>query len=239
MKPAEIEDTMLMAYADGELDAATAARVEAALEQDETLAERLGLFLSTRNALRSAFDPPPPVSPALEAAVRAMAAPAPQVVSLSARRAARAGWVPAVAAACLALVVGLGAGWGLRGPVAPDAAPGLALAEGVPGVLASLASGQSLDLPDGHRVTVLASFEDANGTFCREIAQDGAGGAVLAVACRSADAWELRFALAAGSGGDAYRPASAPEALDAWLEATGAGAPLAPDAEAAALARLR
>ena len=240
MKPAEIEDEMLMAYADGELDAETAARVEAALDQDETLAERLGVFLSTRSALKAAFDPPPPVSPQLEAAVRAMAAPRPQAVALSARRASRPAWVPAAMAACLALAVGLGAGWGLRGPAsAPGAAPQLALADGAAEVLAALPSGQSAALPDGHRLTVVASFEDAAGTFCREIAQDGEGGSVLAVACKADAGWELRFALAAGSGGETYRPASAPEALDAWLDATGAGAPLPPEAEAAALARLR
>ena len=240
MKPAEIEDEMLMAYADGELDAETAARVEAALEQDQGLAERLGVFLTSRSALKAAFDPPLPVSPQLEAAVRAMAAPEPQVVALSARRPARPAWVPAAMAACLALAVGLGAGWGLRGPASlPGAAPQLALAEGAAAVLAALPSGQSADLPGGHSLTVIASFEDAAGTLCREIAQDGAGGSVLAVACKTNAGWELRFALAAGTGGAGYQPASAPEALDAWLAATGAGAPLPPEAEAAALARLR
>ena len=239
MKPAEIEDTMLMAYADGELDAETAARVEAALEQDDTLAERLGVFLSTRSALKGAFDPPPPVSPQLEAAVRAMAYPAPQVVSLSARRAANgAAWRPMALAASLALAVGLGAGWFVA-QTATDPAPRLALAPGAAGALGALASGQSADLANGQRLTVVASFADAQGTFCREIAQDGTGGSMLAVACRAGAAWELRFALAAGSGGDAYRPASAPEALDAWLAATGAGAPLTPMDEAAALDRLR
>lgn len=240
MKPAEIEDEMLMAYADGELDAETAARVEAALEQDETLAERLGMFLSTRSTLKAAFDPPAPVSPQLEAAVRAMAAPAPQVVALSARRFNRAVWVPAAAAACLALAAGLGAGWGLRGPSTPTGtAPQLALADGAAAALAALPSGQSADLQGGHRLTVVASFEDAAGTLCREIAQDGAGGSVLAVACKAGAGWELRFALAAGTGAAGYQPASAPEALDAWLAATGAGAPLPPEAEAEALARLR
>lgn len=238
MKPAEIEDEMLMAYADGELDAATAARVEAALEQDEALAERLGVFLNTRSALKAAFDPAPPVSPQLEAAVRGMAAPAPQVVALTARRTARPVWQPVAFAASLALAVGLGAGWFLNGP-AGIGAPQLALAPGAAAVLAELPSGRSADLADGHSLSVIASFEDAQGTLCREIAQDGAGGSLLAVACKAGAAWELRFAIAAGSGGESYRPASAPEALDAWLAATGAGAPLPPEAEAEALARLR
>lgn len=235
MKPAEIEDTMLMAYADGELDAETAARVEAALEQDEALAERLGSFLSTRNMLKAAYDPPPPVSPQLEAAVRAMAAPAPQVMSLSARRAV---WRPMALAASLALAVGLGAGWFVA---APGRAPGpqLALAQGAGAVLASLPAGGSADLPDGQSLAIIASFMGADGTLCREVTQEGSAGSVLAVACKAEAGWELRFALATGSGGDIYRPASAPEALDAWLAATGAGAPLDPKTEAAALARLR
>jgi hypothetical protein len=239
MKPAEIEDTMLMAYADGELDAETAARVEAALERDEALAERLGQFLESRTLLKAAYDPPSPVSAQLEAAVRAMAAPEPVVVSMAARRAAaRPAWQPAALAASLALAVGLGAGWLLGGPGA-STAPQLALAQGAEPALASLPAGQSVDLPGGQRLTAIATFEDADGTLCREIAQDGPGGSMLAVACRAQGAWEMRFALAAGSGGDSYRPASAPEALDAWLDATGAGTPLPPEAETAALARLR
>lgn len=234
MTPADIEDDMLMAYADGELDAETAARVEAALDQDEALAERLGVFLSTRSALKAAFDPPPPVSPGLEAAVRAMAEPRGRVVSLTARRAPV--WRPAAVAAALALAVGLGAGW-LLAPPGGVPATGLALAPGADAALVSLASGETADLGGG-RLTILSSFEDADGALCREVAQDGAA-AMLAVACRAGSGWELRFALAAGSGGEAYRPAAAPEALDAWLMATGAGEPLDPAAEAAALARLR
>lgn len=238
MKPAEIEDTMLMAYADGELDAATAARVEAALEQDAALAERLGVFLSTRTALKSAFDPAPPVSATLEAAVRAMAAPAPQVVSLAARRATRPVWQPMALAASLALAVGLGAGWMLGTP-GGTAAPQLALAKGAEAALASLPSGQNTTLADGTALSVIASFEDAQGTFCREVAQSGSGGSVVAVACKADAGWDLRFALTVATGGTGYLPASAPETLDTWLSATGAGAPLDPAAEAAALARLR
>lgn len=238
MTTAEVDDDLLMAYADGELDGAATARVEQALEADPSLAERLGVFVSTRSALKAAFDPPPAVSPQLAATVRAMATAAPQVVALSSHRAARPVWQPAALAASLALAVGLGAGW-FMGGTAPAPAPQMALAHGVEAVLASLPSGRSAALPDGHRVSVLASFEDSRGTLCREITQEGAGGAMLAVACAAGSGWELRFAMATGTGGDSYRPASAPEALDAWLAATGAGAPLTPEAEAAALNRLR
>jgi len=236
MKPAEIEDDMLMAYADGELDPNTAARVEAALEQDEALAERLGAFLSTRSALKAAFEPPPPVSPQLEAAVRAMAAPVPQVVALSSRRAARPLWQPMALAASLALAVGLG--WMLGQP-GPQTAPGLALAPGAEQALSALASGETRDLPGGYRIAIVASFQDSDAALCREVAQDGAAGSMLAVACKAGAGWDLRFAVATGAGGGSYRPASAPEVLDAWLSATGAGSPLDAEAEAAALARLR
>ncbi|WP_291194732.1 NepR family anti-sigma factor [Frateuria sp.] len=52
-----IDDDTLQAYVDGELDASTAARVDAALAQDDALARRVRQAREVRAQLRAAFDP--------------------------------------------------------------------------------------------------------------------------------------------------------------------------------------
>lgn len=52
-----IDDDTLQAYVDGELDAASAARIEAALAHDDVLARRVERARAVRAQLRAAFDP--------------------------------------------------------------------------------------------------------------------------------------------------------------------------------------
>jgi len=70
-----IDDLMLMAYADGELDPADRQRVEAALARDSALRERLALFAGT-SALLSPLDETlsEPLPPAIERGHEALAA---------------------------------------------------------------------------------------------------------------------------------------------------------------------
>lgn len=70
-------DEQLAAYADGALDAAQASALEAALEADAALAERVALMFETRELGRQAFDAQldeTPVPAALRASVEAMVA---------------------------------------------------------------------------------------------------------------------------------------------------------------------
>ena len=48
MHEEKFTDEVLMAYADGELDAKTRREVEDAIERDTALAERVDLFMKTR-----------------------------------------------------------------------------------------------------------------------------------------------------------------------------------------------
>ena len=52
-------DETLMAYADGELDAAAAARVAAAAEHDPNVRARIDSFRRSREVVRDAIAPPP------------------------------------------------------------------------------------------------------------------------------------------------------------------------------------
>jgi hypothetical protein len=57
------------------------------------------------------------------------------------------------------------------------------------------------------------------------------------VACRQAEEWRVAIAIDAPAGTDGYAPASSLAALDAFLGAIEASAPMTLDEEAAALAR--
>jgi anti-sigma factor RsiW len=253
----EFDDATLMAFADGELAPALAARVAAAVAQDPAAAARVALFRDTRTVLRAAAARPlDPVPDALMARVRATldsagpATPAPaRVVPLAAHRPSR---VAATAlAASLALAIGAAGGFLLaRGPSAPAkqaAGPGagtpipLLAALGAADVAAALSSAPSGELRTvaaGELVPV-ATFLSGTGETCREFTLAGADGdTVTAVACHGGDGWDLRLAMVAEAAGAGYAPASAPEVLDHYFAMTAAGAPLSPEDEAAALARL-
>lgn len=254
MTPDQFDDQTLMAYADGEADPQTAARLEQALAGDGALAIRLAVFIESRAAVQAALAPQlaEPLPSGLEASVRAMAArqaevPAPGaagagVVSLADRRAARgSGFLPVALAAGLALAVGLGAGFLTgRSDVGQSPLEVAALADpAVTAALADLLSGDERDLPGGAKLRAIASFRDGSGALCREVEHDRADGAtVVVVACRDAGDWSLRLAVAAGSEGG-YAPVSSLETLDAYLASTEAGAPLSQEEEAAALVALR
>ena len=96
----KITDEQLMAYADGELDAAAAAEVEAAIAADPALAEAVARHRALRRQLRDAFAPglDEPVPEHLMALVRAPAAkPAAEPVAVPVAAPAAASGVASVA----------------------------------------------------------------------------------------------------------------------------------------------
>lgn len=132
---------MLMAYVDGEVDAATAREIEAAIAADPTVAARAQRLRDSAAVARAAFadalhEPLPdrllqvfdaaPAAAASAATAAASEAPAAKanVVALSARRMAApprkiVGW--AMAASVAALVIGYGAGtWRIGGFTVPE-----------------------------------------------------------------------------------------------------------------------
>lgn len=245
-------DETLMAYADGQLSGEDAAAVDRAIAADPALATRVAQLADACQAVRQAFGAPAPVSAGLQANVLAMiaadtarrgagTAPASNVVDLASRRKVVPLWqVPM--AAMLALAVGAGSVWlGTRNEAVPGGLQVASLTEpAVAGALNSLASGESSAVGDGITMSLVASFRDDADRLCREFEQTSASGdGFTAVACRTDATWDLRFAVVtpptdAGS----YAPASSLVALDAYLSATGAGAPLSAEDEAAALQKL-
>jgi hypothetical protein len=213
----QIDDETLMALADGELGQAEAARISAAIADDPEAQARLRLFSESRARLKalSSAAPAAPSDKDLIARIRAAgsAAQAQATVTPTAppgpANTNRAPWAALAAAMALA-VVGLG-WWQIGG--APSDLPQAEVA-----ALDSLPSGQGIELGDGRDLTMIASYR------------------TVSVACRGGDGWQRQFASDM-TAMDGYVPASGDiAALDEWLSRTGAGDPLTPEDEAAALA---
>lgn len=113
-----MDDVMLMAYVDGEVDAVTAREIEAAISSDATLAARVAMFRQTASLMRGAFTEVlhEPVPERLVAKIRAVspldttARPADNVIALPRRNAApasggwrTAGWAAAAAIGAVAI----------------------------------------------------------------------------------------------------------------------------------------
>lgn len=232
-----VSDEMLMAAADGELPEEDAAHIERLAEADPAVRQRLDDFRASRRAAREAYAPildapaparlsPPPLTPH-RSKLRAELEDSPEHRNI-------ASWVAMAAGVVAAVGVGywLGGAGGTATPWAP-ALHGALLA-----AVANAPSGQALNIRVGGPVTpfeALGSYP-VEGGVCRVFVLGG-GTPIRAVACNGGGAWELMLAAAEGSG--AYGPASggAPETVEAWLDAAGAGAALSPAAEADLIAR--
>lgn len=229
-------DEELMAYADGELDAAEAKAVETAAEQDPEIAARIALFNDSRAILREAFgktlDEPVPqrlkdllADPPARAARNDAAndRSTGKVIPLRAPAAARPRWrtyVPLAAAALVVLGVGLNmnrvTGPQTNGPtdVALASKPLLdkALEESPSGVPVAMS---------GQEVLPVSTLRSAGGVWCREfetrVIEGGTVKKSRGIACREEEGhWAMRVIAATGdpqAGGDSggYQTASGGE----------------------------
>ena len=228
----KITDEILMAYADHEVDAATAAEVEAALAADSALAARVAELRRQRERLHAAFDL------VLQEAVppRVLAA-AQGVRAIRPRR--RWGW-PELSGMAASLALGAVAALvALRLPPEPTmlAGAGGLVARGV--LARSLSEALSAEPGDGP-VRIGVSFRDRSGAYCRTFVTAQPAG-MAGLACRQADDWQLLIVTEAAARGAAtpYRMAAGaipPEVLQA-VEDRIAGPPLDAESESAARAR--
>ena len=229
----DIDDETLMALVDGEITGDKSARLQTRIAADPELARRYALFTETAERVKAAAiaDPDAKVSPALTARIRDLGRSTSHkpgnVVSL--RRAASR-WQPVALAASLALAVGFSAG--LLFSPGPPGMDGPALTADLQDRLNTLPSGDNETLSDGRTLSVVASFTDGGGAFCREYEIESRGGSgYVSVACRVDAEWSLRFATAKPEQAGDYAPAASLEALDAFYTSTGASQPLSPEEE--------
>ncbi len=230
MKP--IDDDTLQAYADGELDAEGAARIDAALAYDEVLASRVQQARALRAQLQALFNPvlDEPVPAHLSALLRPASLQAPTAatafVAASARRGFGAGrrrtsrrWlVPGAAVAASIAVLAVALWWhGGNGLVRMH--DGRQFAAGA----LSRALDESLASEPDPRASIAIglSFRGADGHICRTFVHSSKP-ALAGLACHDAEGWSLPVLSAAEKteGGELQQAASdLPAAVQAAVDA--------------------
>jgi hypothetical protein len=238
-------DEMLMAYADGELDADTRAAIEAAAETDPQVAEAIARHREIRTRVKQAFDPVlrEPIPGRLQDAVKAggRVRDLAEIAPLKARRvqAAPGRWSWPVLGAMAATLV-LGAFIGLMLRTTPSALfethnDRLVAAGELDRTLSVQLAGEVRPAGD---IRPGLSFRTVDGEYCRTFSVGGSAG----LACREAHQWRidlLEKLPAAEVGIDRYRMAGAglPRAIQDAVGARIDGEPLDAAEEAAARER--
>lgn len=241
----KITDEQLMAYADGELDAAAAAGVEAAIAADPALAEAVARHRALRRRLREAFAPAldEPVPEHLMARVRAPAAapvaasgaaPAAEVVPLRPRRR----WaLPEWAGMAAALALGVALSQAFLAPAPADLRTVAGGALRADGALAQALDRQlAAESTPADRIAIGLSFRDGSGAYCRSfVLRDRRP--LAGLACRADDGWHVPITSEAEADTGELRQAAAslPPAVLLAVETRLAGDTL--DAEAERRAR--
>lgn len=238
MSSESIDEAMLFAYVDGELDAAQRARVEAAVAGDPRLAAMLARQKQLKSRLRMEFDPvlDEPVPGRL---LRAAQAPASAtVVDLHAARESRAPraaprwalreWGAVAATLALGLLVGLNLPRGTGDASLVAGADGMVAG----GALATALSERPAGAIPGAGARIGFSIRADNGEMCRSFAlESGAAG----LACRRAGRWAIDVLAAGDSGAEegTFRQAGSelPAALRVAIEQRITGEPLSEDQE--------
>ena len=248
----EINDEVLMAYADGTLDAEAREAVEVRLAESPELRDLVERMQRSADLLAEAFDAPMKEAPP-QALIDTILGQDSNVVSLGRRREGRGVWrewggLSIAASIALAVGVGIGSlvlgpGTGLQGntylatgPVPQDSV--------LHQVLETRASGDDLTLgSSGQRMVAVLTFRDATGRPCREVEMIHADltdlPAEVGIACRDGGgSWTMEGAAEVAVDlvreGDSFKPVDGPDAetVEAVLDAIGAGPALSPDEEA-------
>lgn len=228
---------MLAAYADGELDAAQQAQVEAAIAADPALAREVEAHLSLKASLSAHFAPiaeeavPPGLAALLVPRAQETDRGEAEVVSLAAARQQRGlapvlrRWAPFAGPAIAAtLVLAVMQPWKGAPP------EGYAQGDLAAALDTQLAATQPADAP----TRILVSFRKEDGALCRAWRGAKTGG----IACREEAGWKIeqQFALGDTPAGE-FRQAGSESELLAAAQDMAAGEALDAAGERAARAR--
>lgn len=188
-----IDDDMLMAFVDGEIDEVSRARIERAAAEDPALQARLEQQQRLRATLAAHYGPtaeeevPERFRAMLETNVVPLAASKPRM--------ARPLW-QSLAALAATLVLGLAVGRTMlapgAGPIAVEGGTMVARGDLAQALDTQLASAQ----PQGAATHIGVTFANNDGRACRTFDSQAAAG----IACRNDTGWQVMM-TAAGSGG--------------------------------------
>lgn len=227
----KFSDETLMAYADGELDAALRVEIEAEMARDLEIARAVERHRALAARLRGAYDGvlAEPVPARLAALVEKQT----RAAVLPARRASRPGglrpaaWYAMAASIVAAVIVGLLLA---RAPAGPyeDTRDGLVAR----GLLQQALDTQLASAPGGGPVRIGTSFRRGDGAYCRTFTYDQKD---AGLACRSDGDWKIvALAGAEAPDGEVRTAASMPAEVLRAVDAAIAGEALDAAAEAAA-----
>ncbi|GAY21862.1 MULTISPECIES: anti-sigma factor family protein [Sphingobium] len=215
----DMDEAMLIAFVDGELDEVNRRRVERAVAEDPALAARLDMHVRLRERLAGHYAPieAEPVPAAMRTLLQEDAKVVPFAPPVPARRRV---WAMGGAIAA-SLLLGLGVGHfsgGSDGPISIEQGTMVAQGELASSLETQLASAQE-EAP----IRIGLSFRRKGGGWCRSFE----GQALSGVACREGQGWQVQQ-LVPGAGREAaYRQASSGDArLMATVDALMDGSPL-------------
>lgn len=229
-----IDDDTLQAYVDGELDAASAARIDAALANDAVLARRVQQARDLRARVRAAFDPvldepvparlsallqPPSAQTPIPAAPHVMPAGG-RGTGTTRRRTTRRWFVPGAALAASVALLAVALWWWQPGGDLVRMQGGQSFAAGA---LTHALDETLASEPDAHApVAIGLSFRSTDGRICRTFLLRSPP-ARAGLACRSDAGWALPVlsAVATPEGGGELRQAASalPPAVQAAVDA--------------------
>ncbi|CAD7335470.1 anti-sigma factor [Sphingomonadales bacterium 56] len=225
----DIDEAMLIAWVDGELDEVSRRRVDRAIAEDPALAQRLETHRRLRERLSGHYAPveAEPVPPGMRALLEESGKIIPIGHSSAPRQ--RKLWIGGAIAA--SLVLGLGIGRMSHGPTGP-----VGLSNGVMMAKGDLASALETQLASAQQdapIRIGLSFKRRGGGWCRSFE----GSIMSGVACREGDGWQVEQLVPAGSRSTEYRQASSTdERVTSTIDALMEGAPADAAQEAAARA---
>ena len=222
----ELNDELLCAYMDGELDAEMRARVEKALIDDAGARVRLQRMRVADERLKAEI-PLPALQPNDPLSARILDGK--PVVRPSLRLGAV---ITALAAGAAGVIVGFVLARPQQAPVAPVAAvapaPSLSGASSNALLLAALDGGESGKAIDegGRSAQIILTFESDDGRYCRAFRSHEANAAAEGVACRNDGQWEVVAWDGTVDPDEGFRAAGASELLDDVMDRLGGSAAL-------------
>ncbi len=211
-----LNDQLIGAYLDGELDQEKRALVEYWLANDAGAAARIERMRAGDALLRRAL---PRINADADDPIAALINAPPNVVNL---RAGKRTWVRSAAALAAACVLGVLAGrLGDSAQTVAALDPHMRLGAEITQILDTLPSGQSAAILGGE-VQMALSVQTEGGALCRQFRAVSGADAVDALACNEGGVWRLQVQAAAIDGANSYRTAGAGASpVDAAMSAVG------------------